>query len=209
MAWIRKPRHDRFVEDGYFPMVEQCATEIVDVWIKGLEKVALVIGNDDDMAEVNLVPIETTPEQETDRFKQARLAARQLHQAVRKLHVDNFPKSGQPPVIELMAVERNLLQKFTRFPQLPVELQTRVWDYAITVPRIIELEGVGGRGREDTTVMKRQVPSLLHVSSTARVLAMKQMSVLKEKKGPSLAYYNPHLDIVLLAERDNRALFSE
>lgn len=44
----------------------------------GLRKVVLVVGNDDDIPEVNLVPLDLAPEQETYPYGQARQAAEAL-----------------------------------------------------------------------------------------------------------------------------------
>jgi hypothetical protein len=83
-AWERKPRlTDTPVDD--FPMVPQYAEAIIKCWKSRLESVILVVGNDDDMSEITLVPVEDVLERETSRFKQARLAAEQLRKAVMEL----------------------------------------------------------------------------------------------------------------------------
>jgi hypothetical protein len=72
-------------------MVPQCAAEIIKCWKNGLESPILVVANDDDISEITLVPVEDVLERETNRFKQARLAAEQLRKAVMELRNELDP----------------------------------------------------------------------------------------------------------------------
>lgn len=109
-------------------MVPECASQIVACGRAGVTEIILVVGNDDDAAEVTLVALETIPHQETGRFKQALLAAERLRTAVRALWNQGDHDAGsQAPQIKLMTDQRKPLQTFAPFPRLPLEIQAEIW----------------------------------------------------------------------------------
>jgi hypothetical protein len=117
-------------------MVPQCAAKIIECWKNGLKSLILVVGNDDDMSEITLVPVEDVLERETNRFKQARLAAEQLRKAVMEL-LNELASNGHlnreplPPSIKVMTSQRAPLQSFSIFGELPKEIQDCIWNYTI------------------------------------------------------------------------------
>ena len=105
-----------------------------------------------------------------------------------------------------MTVQRKPLQTFIPFPKLPLEVQAEIWRYALSIPRIIELEGNGVIEHEGCTVVNCCVPSLLHVSLASRKIALQHLTTLWEKQSPGLAYYNQELDTNLPARREKNYL---
>jgi hypothetical protein len=104
-------------------MVPRCAAEIIECWRNGLESLILVVGNDDDMSGITLVPVE-------DMLKL-------LNELDSNGHLNRDPL---PPSIKVMTPQRAPLQSFSIFSELPKEIQDCIWNYAIQVPRIVELE---------------------------------------------------------------------
>jgi hypothetical protein len=116
-SWEREPRLTDTPADD-FPMVSQRAAEIIKCWKNGLESEILVIGNDDDMSEITIVPVEDVMEQETNGFKQARLAVGLLRKAVMELWNEldshgHLIKDHLPPSIKVMTPQRAPLQSFS------------------------------------------------------------------------------------------------
>jgi hypothetical protein len=211
-SWERKPRPTDTPADD-FPMVPQCAAEIIECWKNGLESLILVVGNDDDMSEITLVPVEDVPERESNRFKQAHLAAEQLQKAVIELWNEldsngDLNKNDLPPSIRVMTPRRAPLQSFSRFRELPNEIQDCIWKYAIQVPRVVELE-IRDVSQQETSVVNRRIPFLSHVSSASRSMVLEQLSTLWGKKGHRLAYYNKALDLVLIPQRGHYSITSK
>lgn len=216
LSWERKYRKSVSVPDFDFPMVPECAQQIVDCWKSGLRKVLLVVGNDDDIPEVNLVPLNLAPEQETYRYRQARLAAEALQRATDVLCLQSIAsgdcKLDQLPrvTIDVMTVERQPCASFSRFSSLPTEIQTVVWDLALRVPRVIENE-CGEIFDDRNCIVNRHVPPLLHVSRHSRALALKHLKVLpteelQHNQPKSHGYYNPMLDVLLLARQGHNII---
>ena len=161
----RKPRPLGSAQIGIFPMVQECAEEIMVAAQDGLNEVILVVGNDDNLSDVTFVPVEFSPHHEGERFKQARLATTCLRETLSIL-------SSSPPTIKLMTVQRVPLKSFVRFPELPLELQRHILGYALQSPRVIEIEHVGGLEGSECSVIRPRVPALLHVCRSSRVVCI-------------------------------------
>ena len=159
----RKPWPLGSAHRGIFPMVQECAEEIIVAAQNGLSEVILVVGNDDNLSDVTFVPVEISPDHEGERFKHARLATDCLRERLSTL-------SSSPPLIKLMTVQREPLKSFARFPKLPLELQHRIFGYTLQSPRVIEIEHVGGLEGSESTVIRRRVPALLHACRSSRVV---------------------------------------
>jgi hypothetical protein len=108
-----------------------------------------------------------------------------------------------------MTPQRAPLQSFSLFSELPKEIQDCIWNYAIQIPRVVELEIEGDISEKETPVVNRRIPSLLHLSSASRSMVLKQLSTLWEKKGHRLAYCNKTLDLVLIPQRGHYSITSK
>lgn len=187
----RKPRPLGLAPTGIFPMVQECAEEIMVAAQDGLSEVILVVGNDDNLPEATFVPVEFSLDHEGERFKQARLATTCLRETLSIL-------SPSPPTIKLMTVQRVPLKSFVRFPKLPLELQRHILGYALQSPRVIEIEHVGGLEGSQCSVIRRRVPALLHVCRNSRVFALTHLAKIQD--GTGLGYFNPELDTFLIPQ---------
>jgi hypothetical protein len=161
----RKPWPLGSAHTGIFPIIQECAEEIIVAAQDGLSEVILVVGNDDDLSDVTFVPVEISPDHEGERFKHARLATDCLRETLSTL-------SSSPPIIKLMTVQREPLKSFVRFPKLPLELQHHIFGYTLQFPRVIEIKHVGGLEGSQSTVIRRRVPALLHVCRSSRVVCI-------------------------------------
>lgn len=63
----------------------ESARDIVECTKRGLKKLMIIVGNDDDLAEVNLIPVQVSLAKETWRFKQARLAVEDLRTSLHQM----------------------------------------------------------------------------------------------------------------------------
>ena len=96
---------------------------------KGLQDIIIVVGNDDDLSEIILVPLHSDHAQRSDREVIAVTATEIFKQDL----ADYWTSKGLPslpPKLTVMTVQRTPLKTFTLFPLLPMELQLAVWDFA-------------------------------------------------------------------------------
>jgi len=107
---------------------------------KGLQDIIIVVGNDDDLSEIILVPLHSDHAQRSDREVIAVTATEIFKQDL----ADYWTSKGLPslpPKLTVMTVQRTPLKNFTLFPLLPMELQLAVWDFAAhAYPRVIAMK---------------------------------------------------------------------
>ncbi|KAF8862232.1 hypothetical protein BDZ45DRAFT_739535 [Acephala macrosclerotiorum] len=80
VAWNRAPQFP-----GLRRIMFESARDIVECTKRGLKKLMIIVGNDDDLAEVNLIPVQVSLAKETWRFKQARLAVEDLRTSLHQM----------------------------------------------------------------------------------------------------------------------------
>ncbi|KAE8440628.1 hypothetical protein EG329_007012 [Mollisiaceae sp. DMI_Dod_QoI] len=166
--------------------------EIASCALAGVRDIILVVGNDDDACEVILIPLTPYMDMHTPCEKGATLEAEQLraglldHWREKMENGDTRYIHCPPPSISVMAVKRKPLQPFTKFPQLPTEVQEMVWKYSISVPRVLTLLGA-----------YRQ-PSLFSVCRNSRRIALAQVYTELPGQTGWTIHYNAERDTVRL-----------
>jgi hypothetical protein len=93
---------------------------------------------------------------------------------------------------------------FHLFPNLPIELQIKIWQYALPGPRIIRTR------RHDRSFLFSRPPALLHTCRTSREVARsicESAFTYDEVKTLAPIYINPAHDIIHLAEHPYLSTF--
>ncbi|KUJ12827.1 uncharacterized protein LY89DRAFT_672948 [Mollisia scopiformis] len=135
-----------------------------------------------------------------------------------------YPDESQVKSVDHEAVNsQEPLTEFQKFPDLPIELRLRIWDYASEQPRIIELQsGTRTLNHADeinrlppqswvkVSVHGRQTPAILHVSREAREEGLKHYTLtnLESRDYPAVerpCYYNSRLDTIYFGPLCNAA----
>lgn len=176
----------------HYPM-SQAAEEIMACAEKGLKEVILVVGNEDDLSDITLVPAKPFSQSPSDAFYQAERNAQALRAALTL-------KSPAPPTVKIMTPKRLPLQSFSFFPKLPQEIQNMIWHHASIVPRVISIEHTGGLGCDECQIKNVRAPSLLHVCRASRTIQQAQYTRPIDLRGEDrlYRYYNHALDTVHL-----------
>jgi hypothetical protein len=168
------------------------AEQILACAEKGLKELIIIVGNDDDLSEITLIPATPISKSASDIFHQAELKAEALRYALAL-------NSPTPPTVRVMTPKRLPLIPFPFFPKFPQEIQNIIWSYACEVPRVIAIEHTGGLLCDEVKIKNPRVPPLLHACQTSRAILKAKLT-----RGISLPgdryypYYNPLVDTVHL-----------
>jgi len=103
---------------------------------------------------------------------------------------------------------RNVVQQFTIFPELPLELRCKIWNFALPAPRVLQIRTivVQATGIESWKVCcedKDKVPACLLVCHEARVEVLRKYSRVKAlHRGRQAVYCDFERDFIYFAFRD-------
>jgi hypothetical protein len=168
---------------------------------KGLRDIIIVIGNDDDVPEVNLIPYTPAAQYMTKRDAKVIEDTEKLKEDIKEYWAEKIESGDEqfltmtPPTITLMTIQRAPLREFHLFPRLPVEIQALVWKAAYETPHItsISYHPVDHR----MYLRAPRIPALAHVCHESRryFKAGKVINIKGENHG---AYFNNKMDILLL-----------
>lgn len=171
----------------------QAADEIMSCARNGLKELIIVVGNNDDLTDITLVPAEPLFQSTSDIFYQALLKAKALIAALAVLNM------GTPPTVKVMTPLRLPLKLFPHFPKLPVEIQHLIWHHASNIPRVISVEHTGGLECGDAKIKNVRAPSLLHVCRQSRAIQeAKYLWPINIRGDQPYRYYNPLIDTIHL-----------
>jgi hypothetical protein len=174
--------------------MSKAAEEIMACARNGLKEVILVVGNDDDLSDITLIPTKPLSQSRSDIFHQAELKAKALTAALAAL------KMGTPPAVKVMSPQRLPLQSFSFFPKLPQEIQNLIWHHASNIPRVISIRHTGGLGCDECQIKNVRAPSLLHACRASRAIQQAKYTRPMNLRGEDrpYKYYNPGLDTIHL-----------
>jgi hypothetical protein len=177
------------------------ASKIAKCGMRGVREVMVVVGNDDDLSEVTLVPFDKPLGERSAREQKAFLEVCYLRRSVERYWAEQVQATIPEfriipaPAVTLMTVKRAPLKYFTRFPDLPVEIQHMIWKFAYKRPRMLTL--AYSQSNDEIHVLNCRQPAMIHACRAARSIAMKGYAFVLEH-ADYLNYWNSDIDSVRL-----------
>jgi hypothetical protein len=177
------------------------AAEIARCALKGVREVMVVVGNDDDLSEVTLIPFDKHLGERSAREQKAFLEVCSLRRSVDRYWTGHVQPTNPEfrrvpgPTITLMTVKRAPLKYFSRFSDLPVEIQHMIWKFAYKKPRMFTL--AHSQSKNELYVSNCRQPAMVHACRAARTLAMKG-SVFTLEHAHCFNFYKPYFDTIRL-----------
>lgn len=164
-----------------------------------MREIFFVVGNDNDLSEVTLVPLEETCLHSSAREGIATAAIEQFAKELSE-HWTKQEVVHPMPIMKAVTVERKPLKSFTLFPRLPMELQLAIWDFAARPPLLSELQWDTSSSIELTASNNR--PRAVTQVCYAGRKASDRVVLLSETENP--LFFDLAVDTCLLYSDDYR-----
>jgi hypothetical protein len=130
---------DKLIENMCISMYYMTKDEVIKCCEQGVREIIFVVGNDDDLSEITLVPLDTDPLRLSARETRAVEAAEEFSSSLGR-YWEQQKVSCPFPIFKVMTVQRKPLKEFTLFPRLPTEIQLSIWDFAsVNYPRVLTM----------------------------------------------------------------------
>jgi hypothetical protein len=99
-------------------------------------------------------------------------------------------------------------ETFTKFPDLPLEIQREIWTYLLPGPRVIHIMG-SPSAKGQCFVDPIEIPLLLRICQESRALACKRYRLSFESHLRRPIYFNFSSDILLMQNEKVLSMFFE
>ncbi|PMD33318.1 hypothetical protein L207DRAFT_169695 [Hyaloscypha variabilis F] len=170
--------------------------QIIKLAERGVREIIYVVGNDDDLSEITLVPLPEDP---------AQLSAREL-QVVKETGDfgagvgrwwERKEVAWPLPTFKVIKVERKPLKEFTLFPRLPMEIQLLIWNFATVNYPIVRTMLTDDENCDTAPeVLNYRAPALAHACRNSRNTIWKGLDM--SKVPDKTLVHEPLNDVVLL-----------
>jgi hypothetical protein len=169
--------------------------------MKWVRKVMIVVGNDDDLSEVILIPFDKPLGERSAREQKAFMEVCSLRRSVKR-HWAEHVQSTYPefrtvlaPAVTLMTVKRAPLKSFPRFPDLPVEIQYMILRFAYFRPRMLNI--VYSKAHNGLSILNYRQPAVTHACHVGHDLQRKEQGLMVDNTD-YYTNYSPDIDTVCL-----------
>lgn len=130
-----RSRHGDYFEDIMGRLTQEGkknCTDVMSAAEKGLREIVFVVGNDDDLSEITLIPLADDAALYSAKEKLAVEAAEKFSLSIRAFcdSADTHQPFSMIPTFRVMTVKRKPLKDFALFSKLPLEIQYLIWNYA-------------------------------------------------------------------------------
>jgi hypothetical protein len=180
------------------------ASEIAKCAMKGVREVMIVVGNDDDLSEVTLVPFDKHVGERSAREQKAFLEVCSLRRSVERYWTGHIQPTNPEyptvpaPAITLMTVKRAPLNSFPRFLDLPVEIQYMILKFAYFKPRMFTV----AYSQNQLGILNYRQPAVTHACHLGHELSIREQAFMIEGDPSYYTSYNPNIDTVCLLFND-------
>ncbi|KAE9379972.1 hypothetical protein N431DRAFT_432287 [Stipitochalara longipes BDJ] len=175
--------------------------EVIKCAEKGVREIIYVVGNDDDLSEITLVPLPDEPSQLSARELEVVQAADEFGSGVGR-YWKQKDVTWPLPTFKVMKVERKPLKEFTLFPHLPMEIQLLIWDFAaVNYPKVHTMisddDNIStGTGPE---AFNYRAPAMAHACRNSRNAIWKDLDM--SKLDDKTMIHEPLNDVILLRKQ--------
>lgn len=103
-------------------------------------------------------------------------------------------RSIPAPTITLMTVKRAPLKSFTRFSDLPLEIQHMIWKFAYFRPRMLTV----AYSYNELGILNYRQPAVAHACHFGHELSRREEAFMLEGDSSYFTSYNPNIDTLCL-----------